>query len=83
MRSPCIPEQEAYCFMTVNFPEMLSQFFYLLLATGFAVGGLALLITVYRRPRIAISKWAANHQYPLVSCQYRTLRRGLFFRFRR
>src|SRR5581483_11203472 len=70
-------------FMTITIPELFLQSLYLLLATGFAVGGIALLIAVYRRPRIAISKWAASHQYTLVRYQYRTLRRGPFFRFGR
>jgi len=69
--------------MTITIPELFLQSLYLLLATGFAVGGIALLIAVYRRPRIAISKWAASHQYTLVRYQYRTLRRGPFFRFGR
>jgi len=76
--------REGYNSMSFDsFIEMLSKLLYALLALGLAVGGLAWIITSYRQPRIAVADWAATHNYTLVSCQYRTLRRGPFFRFGR
>lgn len=66
---------------TQGFSEMVSNIFNLLLAVCIGVGGIAWVISSYRQPRIAISKWATTHQYTLVRCRYSTFRRGPFFRF--
>ena len=66
---------------TQALPGIISNFFNVLLAICIGVGGVAWVISSYRQPRIAISKWAATHHYTLVRCRYSTFRRGPFFRF--
>ena len=66
-----------------SFSEIIPYILFLVLLCGPTIGVVLGMISSYREPRRAIEHWATTHHFTLVSCRYRSLRRGPFFRFGR